>query len=294
MDKQGTNKGTQQKPKVAAQPPAMAGPAKKISLDEVLNSTNFGAYQMASSLVKNYERLGDHPSFNPNLVGAGLYKALQEFQAEISNKDEKLEVGLLLDALQKNLQNNTLTKKSFEDTLEHVKSFLGPYVNKVKGGLEEGHYRTMAMRALQDKEMYGSLYAKIAAHPTAQRAAQLGGLFKEIGEQAKKGDVSTLSTYYQKLASPKTLDDHIKSGKTPEEAKTIVDSGKKAYESLVGTLGEDMKAAHQQYIQKLVGNGFYKETQKIDVGHLKTTISGAAPHDILTLMPYGSRGEASE
>ncbi len=268
--------------------------APKISLDQVLSSTNFTAYQMVAGIIKNYEQMGNHPSFNPNVVGRGLYNALGEMQADTPNKGDKLELGLLLDALQKNLQNGTLTKQSFEATLEHAKTFLGPYANKLKGNLEESHYKAMVMGVLRNQEMFGGLYATLITHPTATRAARLGNILKEVEDNIKKQDISSISKYYSKLMSPNAVADYVKSGKTPEEAQKIVDSGKKAYESLIGSLDDRMKTEHQKVIQQLVANAFYMETGKIDLGHIKTTMAGALPHDILALMPYGRRNESSE
>lgn len=276
--------------------PSISNAPKKASLEQVISSTNFPVYQRAAAVVKNYQQIGDTPEFNPNTLGKVLYGALSEMIAEVPNKEERQDVAMLLDVLQRHLQNNTLTREGFEATLQHTKAFMNHYAQKIKRSLEDGHYKTMALGVLQNKEVFSGLYSQLSAHPTAARASQLGSMLKDIEEAMKKNDLSGLSSYYQKLMTPNAVSDYVGAGKTAEQANAIVASGGKAYQSLVNSLSEGMKAEHQAFIHKLVGQGYYQAAQRIDLGHIKNVIGNADPADLLALIPQGrqSAGYQSE
>jgi hypothetical protein len=269
-------------------------PAKKVTLEDVLGTANFEPYRLASEVAKSYEVVGNHSTFNPNVMGRGLYRALQGIYSEIPNQDDKLELQMM-DALQKSLQSGSLTRQSFEATLEHAKSFLGPYLNRIRGTLEDSHYKLMAMGALQNPEMFAALGGKLAAHPSATRAVELGKMLKDIEDELKSNDLSNIGSYFGRLKSKSRIDAYVsegvKAGKTEAEARaevtTTLNSGEKAYQALVGGLSQDMKRGHQQLIQKLVANGLYTAAQGIDVGHIKSVMATAAPYDVLALIPRG-------
>lgn len=267
--------------------PAVAAPANKVKLEEVLGTSNFQPYQQGSLLVKNYQRMGTHPTFNPNVLGRGLLNSLQGIYSTIPYQDEKEELQMLMHGLQSALQSNSLTRQGFEDTLEHLKSFFGPYLKTITGSLEDSHYRMMSMHALSDRDNFGEIADKISAHPSATRASELGKMLKEVGDDIKDNKLDKIGTYYSRLASPSAVQAHVKAGNTEAEATKIVESGKKAYQSIVGSLNENMKYAHQRKIQEIVGNGFYRESQKIDIGHIRSTMAAAQPYDVLALIPTG-------
>ncbi|MCL5101219.1 MAG: hypothetical protein M1348_01240 [Candidatus Parvarchaeota archaeon] len=276
--------GTQQ---AASTPVAKSS---KASLDHLLSSTNFPVYQRAAAVIKNYQQIMNTSDFNPNALGKVLYSALGEMVAEAPNKDERQDITILMDALQRNLQNNSLTKEAFEATVEHARSFMTPYAQKVKDSLEESHYKNMALGILQNKKMFGDLYSKLSMHPSAARANQFGIMLTDIEGSIKKNDLSNISSYYMKLVSPTAVADYVKTGKTKEEATKIVETGKKAYQALLSSLSDSMKAEHQAFLHKLIGQSYYQAAQKIDVGYIKNVMSSADSADILALIPQERQG----
>ncbi len=270
-----------------------AAPKQEILLEDILNATNFAVYHNAAAIALNYNRTGGHESFNLNAAGKNLYQVLSELVQEIPNKDERMDIALMMDALQRHITNGSLTKQGFEDALNHAKAFLGPYAKKIKGALKEEHHRAMGVGLFLNSGMYGIALGDLVSkapgldyHTSGARAAELGTMLKELNDKVKSNDASNVDTYYDKLTSKGAVDNYVKAGKGSEEdAKAIIESGKKAYQSLVGSLKDDMKHEHQKYITNLLAQTYQREIQKVDYNHLKGLMDKLDPATFMALIP---------
>ncbi len=120
-------------------------------------------------------------------------------------------------------------------------------------------------------------------------------MLKELEEKVKKNDTSNVHSYYERLTAKDAVDNYAKSGKgSVADGKAILETGKKAYQSLVGSLNDSMKLEHQYFIAKLVNQTYSREIHKVDYGHLKGVVNKLNPANFVALIPQPRSGGYSE
>jgi hypothetical protein len=257
---------------------------KKVSLEDVLNASNFEVYQLAAAAIDKYSRMKDHPGFSVKSTGELFYNALVKMSQEASDENIKKALELKADAMVRNVKDGTLTKDSLNSTSEYMKSFLPSYINRIKDNVQPEHHNMMALGIIMNKDRFPDEFNKLSAIPGGARPVQLGIILNTLKEDMANNNTSNLPSYYEKLTPLDIVKSYMNIGMTQDQAKATVAAGKKCYTDLVNSLGDSSKAEHMMYVQKVVERDLAVQSKKIDGGELKKLVEGSDPVNYLNML----------